>query len=583
MYKKLIRDIKNIRYSLLKSYDFKAYWKYANFIKQPLQNEIKYDDISGIGDIEIGVFEKHCADVVHGFSADMPYYNANISVILYDTFLILGRTLEELLDIESRVDKYEVVLAKSNYKKTSESVKGLLGLLSETYFTLLNYERKYGIDRNLSILNNEEMNLIKSKYDAIRLTVNEKLTECKDHYIDKWGIDNIHKVVKHQIDAIDFNNSISSVLPSEKRRVIFFLIDGFGFTQYLWNNKYSASKRKYTIDMNILEYLKRKGFLNELMLGASYISDTGAGLSQIYTGTKPENSNIFSSNYFDEVDFRVKNIKKTNIYSDPRYSHNKSYLNDLIAKGVESKAFLCTRVFDNDYSRMCYGTTELNQVIPPDRIFNILYDEMNPLSKKEVLSIYYTGFDNYGHPGGAFSSFMMHEYEKFNFLFANFLFELALNKPEIFNGDTSIVLSADHGMVDSSKVVFGGKHLNFIRIKYGSHRTRIIDNNRSIFVYNLDEEQIENAMNEIEHFYKVRNIPVDVRLGTVMKLRQNTPDIVIRYITDGIAFSGNMNQNLYHFGGHGGVGAEEVFVPLLQFDLSEELHETMMNDYKQYL
>lgn len=583
MYTELIKNIKSIRFSLLKASDFRLYWKYAKFIKQPVQNDIKYEDFCAVENIEIGVFEKHCANVVHEFSYDMPYYNANISTILYDTFLILGNTLEELIDIELRVDKYEVVLAKSNYKKTTDSVKGLLDLLAETYFSLLSYERKYGIDRNLSILNNEEMNLIKTKYDNIRLSVNKKLIECKDHYIDRWGIDNIHKVVKHQIDTIDFDNPICSVLSSDKKRVIFFLIDGFGFTQYLWNNMYSASKRKYTIDMNILDYLKKKGFLSEQILGASFISDTGAGLSQIYTGMKPEYSNIFSSNYFDSSDFRVKNIKKTDIYSDSRYSHNKSYLNDLITKGVESKAFLCTRVFDNDYSRMCFGKTELKQVIPPDRIFNILYDELDASSTKEVINVYYTGFDNYGHPSGAFSSFMMHEYEKFNFLFANFMFELALNKPEIFDGDTSIVLSADHGMVDSSKVIFGGKHLNFIRIKYGSHKTKIIDNNRSIFVYNLDEEQIENAMNEIKHFYQVRRIPVDVRLGSVMNLPHNAPDIVIRYITDGIAFSGNMNQNLYHFGGHGGLGAEEVFVPLLQFDLSNELHKTMMNDYKQYL
>ena len=76
---------------------------------------------------------------------------------------------------------------------------------------------------------------------------------------------------------------------------------------------------------------------------------------------------------------------------------------------------------------------------------------------------------------------------------------------------------------------------------------------------------------------------VDIRKGSDLKVLINSPSIIIRYITEGIAFSGRIDKNLYHFGGHGGFGAEEVFVPLLQFELDKELHETMLEDYKLFM
>ena len=152
--------------------------------------------------------------------------------------------------------------------------------------------------------------------------MNEKLLMCKDLYIDKWGINNISRIIKHQVDNECFENPITSVLNSKMDRVIFFLVDGFGYTQYLWNNKYSSSKKKYTIDMNYFDYLSKKGKLNEFILGSSYISDTGAGLAEIFTGALPEDSNIYSSNYHDETMFKRCNIKHVNLYSDEKYKHN---------------------------------------------------------------------------------------------------------------------------------------------------------------------------------------------------------------------------------------------------------------------
>ena len=37
---------------------------------------------------------------------------------------------------------------------------------------------------------------------------------------------------------------------------------------------------------------------------------------------------------------------------------------------------------------MCYGKSDLTEVIPPDRVFNILYDELYTKIKKEIINVY---------------------------------------------------------------------------------------------------------------------------------------------------------------------------------------------------
>lgn len=52
------------------------------------------------------------------------------------------------------------------------------------------------------------------------------------------------------------------------------------------------------------------------------------------------------------------------------------------------------------------------------------------------------------------------------------------------------------------------------------------------------------------------------------------PDIVARFVGEGLFYSNpQANEHLLHFGGHGGYSVDEVFVPLIEVNLNNELLE----------
>ena len=80
------------------------------------------------------------------------------------------------------------------------------------------------------------------------------------------------------------------------------------------------------------------------------------------------------------------------------------------------------------FSGSLYGDSNVISVNPPDRIFKVLGDKIDPESEKQFISTYFPLIDRTGHAIGAFTSFESYEYEKINILLVDFLLDLALTK-----------------------------------------------------------------------------------------------------------------------------------------------------------
>ena len=109
---------------------------------------------------------------------------------------------------------------------------------------------------------------------------------------------------------MDEDNPVCDQLIGGNEQVILFVVDGFGFCQYLWNRGIDSKQQSFTFRENLFDWLSRNYLSKELVLGSSFVTNTGAGLAQIYLGQPSSATGIIASK-----------IKKKN--SAPQYLETK--------------------------------------------------------------------------------------------------------------------------------------------------------------------------------------------------------------------------------------------------------------------
>ncbi|MFW6016670.1 MAG: alkaline phosphatase family protein, partial [bacterium] len=516
---------------------------------------------------------------------------------------MMGQSYFDLVNKQLFLNNLKVDYINNSYMMASREVKKIIQVLSESYFILTRFERTMGLDRYLSIINKKDLDLLYSIIDKIKSIANSKLEKYKDLYQTKYNLTSIYDVSKYMLLDENKNTPITSNFPSNQEKVILIVLDGFGFAQYLWSLEYYKKTKKYAYNENILNYLRKENMLIENFIASSLISDTGAGLSQIFTGLLPKETGIIASKIyrgdykkFYPSNFIYKspfiNIKKLNSTRFDKISSNTTnMLNYFSLNNINTNVYFCSRYNKNGFSEYCFGESNVHEILPPERVFSLLLGDLKLSSKEKSIDvIYYTALDNTGHPTGAFTSFELFEHQKINSLLNNFLIELLMHKPELFNGKSTILITADHGMTDSSNKKISRDIFYSLYPKFIKNKNAIVENNRSFLFYDIDTLNIDKTVLKIKKVLTKNNI--DAKVVTCNDelfkkllykdnnlLSKNLPDIVVLIEGDGIIFSKNINENLYHYGGHGGRSIEEVFVPLLGINLSEDLKQKLENKF----
>lgn len=605
----LVSILKKLRRKLLKNHDFSNFNSLLEYMLNPYEiiDSTEYHDLEVFEDSVISknylnslkneIYSIYCND-----RNDYREYIINGQCDIWDN---IGRVYIKLFSIKKTIEDIQIDIVDDNYYMACQEVKKILELCSACFSEVSKYEQVMGIDRYLSDINKTDTETLYMLVQEIKSIANKKLHRYKYYYQTKWNVTSVSDTIKHMLLERNYTSPVTKNIWVEQQNVIMFIIDGFGYSQYLWNLNTSTASKSYTLNENIFSMMRGNSFFNDnLILGSSLVSDTGAGLAQIYTGKLPKDTGVVASkvyrsdgyrfyHYNDRLKNNIIDVKNTVFQFDKLISPEaKSFIEELKDGGVDISIYYCSRYHEKcGFGKLCFGDNEVKEILPPERVFRILFDEIKESENKQFRLVYYTSLDNTGHTTGAFSCFEYYEHKKVNSLMTNFIIQLAQYKPYLFNGKTSLVITADHGMAESSKGVIGRSDFYKLYPEYIKGIDGIVECNRAMLFYNVIPEKIIEAGKEISTIFYEKGIIVKVysKKDYIYKelifnpmnefSSSNSPDIIALIEGEGIIYNKSINENLYHFSGHGGCGVEEVFVPLICINLTEDLKDMIDNRF----
>jgi len=497
---------------------------------------------------------------------------------------------ENLVAIEETVNQIKYSAKKDNYPNSCEVVKKYLSLLAESYKELTLLERTLGVDRYLAVTGLKmDIEILHDFLRKIRNLCNDRIDETIIEFQLKWNISSIAKIIMKMLGNKIEENSITNSFNSNQDRVIFLLLDGFGYTQYLWYLSGIRERKSATYSMNLFEWLSQfEEFNDSRILASTLVTDTGSAISTIFSGELPSSSGIFASKMSNGS--RLVNVKqpKNNDLRTVAKKYPNTFLSNLTgvricvldgAGGYNDRSFA-------SFSELIYSNFERIPTTPSERIFIKILDKINGFSEKQLYIGYLPLIDTTGHSIGSFTSFESYEYEKLNILLVDFLLKLAYTKKELFDNNTTIVITADHGMFETSSKKVSLNELKKVFSDNNLPSPFIIIDNRAILFYGISFNNICQSKKVVQEFLEKKGIIGKVLIGTdeLMNNLWNShnshcPRMVLLIKGDGIGIQRDMDEKLLHHGGHGGCSCEEVFVPFITIVLSPSLYNHLINHF----
>lgn len=498
---------------------------------------------------------------------------------------------QNLIAIKKSMQTLNFTIRKDDYFDSCEITGQYLSLLADSFKEMVFFEKKMGVDRYLATSGlKNDINLLHQLLREIRDLCNEKLEEFIKVFRIQWNLTNVSKAIKDSFKQTSPNNELSSFMSTNNKKIIFLLMDGFGYVQYLWSLGGLKKRKSTTYDLNLFEWLKNfEEYQDKFILSSTLVTDTGSALATIFSGKMPSDTGIISSNQV--LDGRIKDIKR--IRGQEFLKHVQKYPDSFLEEldGIkvsiyDGSGFVEYRN-DESFSGLIYNNYVKEPIKPQERIFKKIANGIDN-DQRELIVGYVPLIDRTGHPIGAFTSFEAYEYEKLNILLVEFLLDLALNKKEIFDGKTKIIISADHGMFETSS-----KYISLEDLKKGFyyHQLKppmIVFNNRSLIIYYINKKDLnryKNALHDILNNkgikHEIYSIYDDYSKDFFWKSpnTKSSPQLIVLFKGDGIAIKHNIDEILLHNGGHGGCSCEEVFVPFITIQLTPNLHSELIKHF----
>lgn len=548
----------------------------------------KLDEIKKLSDEDL---TKVTLTLLHHCYCENPEYFGELyrdgQYTIWDHVL---KCAEKLVAIEEAVQQIKYSPKKDNYPNSCEVVKRYLSLLAQSYKELTLLERTLGVERYLAVTGlKTDIEILHDSLRRIRNLCNDRLEETIMEFQLKWNISSIAKIIKKLLGNEIPENSITNSFGSHQERIIFLLLDGFGYTQYLWHLSGLRERKSATYSMNLFEWLSQfDEFDDKRILASTLVTDTGSAISTIFSGEVPSSNGIFASRIFNGS--RLVNVKRSrnNDILTVAKKYPNTFLSDL--SGVQICIFDGAGGYDDDsvasFSELIYSNFDRIPTSPSDRIFLKILGAIDISQKKQLLIGYLPLIDSTGHAIGSFTSFESYEYEKLNILLVDFLLNLAYAKKELFDNNTTLVITADHGMFETSNKKISKEELIKIFIDNNLPAPFIVIDNRAILFYKISNNNIAQSKQVMEDYLKRKEIVGKILIGTDILVQtlwdshnSNCPKMVLLFKGDGIGIFHEMEEKMLHHGGHGGCSCEEVFVPFITITLSPNLHEQLINHF----
>ena len=573
-------NMENLRNSLLLSDNGDIYEELLDYMRTPDQTSIESIIEKTPAELKNDITE-YTEQLLSLFLNNREEYRRSYTygqIIIWQEIL---ETYKKLIKQRNFIESINLIYDENNYYLANLELKKILLAYSSMQNSLSELEDAFGVDRFLDRISGKTFEVLNTIIRQTKIKLEKKIRTYKDLYQSKWNSTNVYSTIIHKLIQRNDTNQVCDQFTSKNKQCIFLLIDGLGFCQYLWNTHIHANQYNYTFKENIFYWLSESKLSKEMILGSSLITDTGSGLAQIYFGQEANRTNIFASKlrrkFSSDKFFETKRITPTEFSSF--FKHNNSITNVVRSCGLDAKVYYCSKYSDDvsGFSKNLFDMAEVKQVLPAERVFSVLLEDIDDGMTEGLQVLYLTGIDNTGHTMGAYSRFERMEHSKFDGLFRNFLVELAYNHPDLFDNERSIIISADHGMYESSNLMINRTTiLDYLR-NDGIRGIKLVENNRALLVYNEGESSLEQIQKSLEDFFLEKGILVDIRaFSNGINDSDIIPDLAIRLISEGLFFSNDrINGHLLHYGGHGGFSLDEVFIPFIEIPLTTELYSSI--------
>jgi hypothetical protein len=517
----------------------------------------------------------------------------------------VAQAINELEEIDSHIQGQSLTIDTTSYADSSRLVSRELRSISKAYTILTEFETKLGVDRYLGgQALNKDLALIRERVRRIARCTHGVLDEPRQVYLRQWNLANIEAIVLRLLNLADDSGRLTGYFPSDQQRVIFLLIDALGYTQFQWFLNVVAQRAAIPLANNIFAWLQEQAAFNSnYLLASNLVSITGACLPTIYTGALPRETGVVGSHMMMEghrlnvltgID---EHHKLSGSEVDEVYRRNVNlgltpFAQRAYDSGVDVKIFHGGSMRFNPLADFTYGKLRkqglVNSVSRADRIFSEALPEVlawvNMPRRKRLALLYYPLIDHSGHGCGPYTQFQIAELNKLNFVFTHFLIDIVREAEELFDGHTSILITADHGMFESASTAVSHHMVRYaLGGKTACRDMSFIYDNRAMYIYGVDTSSLESVRRDLIKYFSANELSISVSTRKDPLVRDllctasspwavNCPDIILQFYGPGVFyFNEDLPSHMFLYGAHGGTNVEETFVPLIHFILTPDL------------
>jgi hypothetical protein len=268
---------------------------------------------------------------------------------------------------------------------------------------------------------------------------------------EDYCFSNIPSAIKH-ILGLRNNNPLSETLdtagitPSKPVNVILFLLDGFGYNQWI----------QYMERYVFLKTISEKGIV--IPLTSVFPSTTASSLTTIHSGLTPQEHGLLEWwVYFEEIDRIIQTLPFKPIYSKDQDEllnkgvnpgilfSGRTLYEDLNRVGISSFAFINEAYKETAYSKLVFEGCEIVPYKSGSNLMTVLRNKLTDVSTPVYFNVYWSLIDNAAHEYGVHSERYLDELDLiFNLLQEEFLNKLSPQTAE----NTMIMVTADHGHIN---------------------------------------------------------------------------------------------------------------------------------------
>ncbi len=508
------------------------------------------------------------------------------------------------------------VLDASNWHTSCRTVSSRLASIGKAYAVLTDLEQSLGVDRYMgSNVIASDLDHVHASVKRIRDETQTDLAGASELFLRQWNLSQVAPLVLGILGIRHRVSGLSDYFPNDHQRVVFLLIDALGYAQFQWFLDAVAQRAASPLGGNILVWLRDHASFNDTyLLASNLVSVTGTCLPTIYTGALPRETGITGSRMLMEG--AVLNVLHGQHDSFGRQALSPQAVADIYRRNTNQNVLSLVDVARQcgakvgvfhggqakfsplltfTYGKQALNTTQTRIVPQADRVFTEAVTSLatwpRSPSKQQLVLLYYPLIDSSGHPCGPYTQFQAMELSRLNFLLTHFLIDLVNQCEDYFDGRTSVVITADHGMFESSSTIVSEQLIRTAAQSTFPPDARIIFDNRACHVYGLAPEQISPAKDALGSYFAANGLPIRVTCKGDLLLNEllfdptspyaaNCPDMILQFYGPGVFYRNErMAPHMFLYGAHGGRSVDEVFVPLIHFSLTPELASDLRKLY----